>query len=323
MSNLTEHRGALSLLFIFGIAFIVFAGLPLAEAVVGLPLKAGPGFVVVAEGGASAIAPPSSKTAFVVAAELGVDYVQAEVRQTRDGALVAYHRDSIHDTSDVTRLYPDRAMGPLEGFTFEELSRLDLGGAFGKRHPDLAHPCFGGSRILSLPGLAGLALTGRRSSGLYLTLPPDSDIAAVMNVLRGSRFLNRGQILVEATSLEQLQILRAELPELYTFLAIPDDAHVDVRHLMIKADELGAKGVSLPSSKAFPWHIRRAKSLGLAPWVRDVESNWQVSMLRFSGAAGVVSKAPEEVLRHIGRPPYMPAEEMLNRMDAQSAVQGI
>ena len=92
---------------------------------------------------------------------------------------------------------------------------------------------------------------------------------------------------------------------------------------MIKADELGAKGVSLPSSKAFPWHIRRAKSLGLAPWVRDVESNWQVSMLRFSGAAGVVSKAPEEVLRHIGRPPYMPAEEMLNRMDAQSAVQGI
>ena len=205
--------------------------LPISEAIGAISPVGHGTFVVVAEGGASAIAPPSSLTSYLLATELGSDYLQAEVRQSSDGALIAYHKNSVHDSSDVERLFPSKAYGPISGLSFRELSQLDLGVAFGRQNPGLSHPCFGGSRILSLPGLATMALRGDRKAGLFLSLPEDVSEDAISELLRGSRYLQSGDIIVEAAGLGQLGRIRSLLPEAVVFLKIPEDVGVDVEAL--------------------------------------------------------------------------------------------
>jgi len=87
--------------------------------------------LVIAHRGESATAPEQTLVAFELAAELGADMIEADVRRTPDGRLVLLHDALLDRTTD--------GRGPLSALSFDELRQLDAGSWFSPR--------FAGERI--------------------------------------------------------------------------------------------------------------------------------------------------------------------------------
>src|SRR2546426_332500 len=79
--------------------------------------------LVIAHRGASAAAPENTLAAFRLAADLGADAVELDVRRTVDGQLVVIHDASVDRTTDGT--------GRVAALTLDQLRRFDAGRKFG------------------------------------------------------------------------------------------------------------------------------------------------------------------------------------------------
>ena len=104
---------------------------------------------LIAHRGASGLAPEHTLASFELAVDIGVDYLEQDLQQTRDGVLVVLHDDTLDRTArgpeaDCTGLVRDKTLAQLE--------RCDFGAWFGEEHPDVGHQ-FDGQRILTLAAL--------------------------------------------------------------------------------------------------------------------------------------------------------------------------
>ncbi|MFG1943810.1 glycerophosphodiester phosphodiesterase [Nonomuraea sp. NPDC048826] len=116
------------------------------------------GIANVAHRGASAHAPENTIGAFRLAARMGADLFELDVRETRDHALVLMHDTTLARTTDVESVYPERAPWRVSDFTLKEIRRLDAGSWFGS--------AFKGARVPTLRE----ALRAMRRTGLGLLL---------------------------------------------------------------------------------------------------------------------------------------------------------
>jgi glycerophosphoryl diester phosphodiesterase len=144
---------------------ILFAGVVVAFWLLALPSKgqalaqaAGiPRPVVIAHRGASYLAPEATHAAYVMARELGVDYLELDIQRTQDGVLVALHDDTLERTSNVAEIFPDRVTHGVDTFTFAELQQLDAGAWFNQRFPERGRKTFNGLRVLRLDDILSIA----------------------------------------------------------------------------------------------------------------------------------------------------------------------
>jgi glycerophosphoryl diester phosphodiesterase len=88
---------------------------------------------VIAHRGASAYAPHDTVAAAEEAVARGAEALEVDVRQTRDGHLVALFAPTLAPTTDVEQVYPGRAPWRVESFTLAEIRRLDAGSWFAPR----------------------------------------------------------------------------------------------------------------------------------------------------------------------------------------------
>ncbi|PYI82722.1 MAG: hypothetical protein DME26_16675 [Verrucomicrobia bacterium] len=113
--------------------------------------------------GANHYAPENTLPAFLKAARLGADYVEFDVRTTRDGRFFLLHDSQLDRTSN--------GKGPIAQALAEEVAKLDAGGWFGRP--------FAG---LHLPTLDEFLTAVPPSVQLYFdakAIPPDALSAAV------------------------------------------------------------------------------------------------------------------------------------------------
>lgn len=112
--------------------------------------------IVIAHRGASAYAPHNTVAAAREAVARGADVLETDLRQTRDGHLVALFHATLAPTTNVEEVFPHRRPWRVESFTLAEVRRLDAGSWFGPEHA--------GERVPTLAQLAD-AVDG---SGLQL-----------------------------------------------------------------------------------------------------------------------------------------------------------
>lgn len=82
---------------------------------------------VVAHRGSSGSAPENTIAAVELAVHEQASFVEVDVQRTGDGELVVVHDTTLARTTDVARVFPDRAPWRVGGFTRAELDRLDAG----------------------------------------------------------------------------------------------------------------------------------------------------------------------------------------------------
>ena len=112
---------------------------------------------IVAHRGASYLAPESTLPAYLLARELGPDYLEMDVQRTKDGELIVFHDETLERVSDVQKIFPHRSGDPIGSFTFEELQKLDVGTWFNTRFPERARKSYENLKIPRLVDIVQIA----------------------------------------------------------------------------------------------------------------------------------------------------------------------
>lgn len=123
---------------------------------------------VIAHRGASYQAPESTRPAYLLARDLGADYLELDLQRTRDGVLVAVHDNTLGRNTNVAEVFPDRVDASVSSFTLDELKQLDAGNWFNEAYPDRARDDYAGLKILTLDEVIDIAERGENHPGLYI-----------------------------------------------------------------------------------------------------------------------------------------------------------
>ncbi|MBX3179050.1 MAG: glycerophosphodiester phosphodiesterase family protein [Candidatus Hydrogenedentes bacterium] len=147
-------------LFAFFVALAAPTAPAAAESTDLLPPPRHGGVYVVAHRGAHEDRPENTLAAYQRAIDLGADYVEIDVRTTKDGHLVSVHNRTVD-------AYTDDAKGNVADFTLAELKALDIGSRVDPKWKEERIPTF--EEILALC---------KGKIGIYLDLK-EADIATV------------------------------------------------------------------------------------------------------------------------------------------------
>jgi len=270
---------------------------------------------VIAHRGASYLAPESTVPAYLMARELGADYLEIDLQRTKDGTLVVVHDDDLSRTTNVADVFPGREKDTIDMFTFAELAQLDAGSWFNRAFPERARGSFKELRILRMDDVIAVAESGSKRPGLYIETKAASRFPGIeeqlVNVLKRRGWIGTGQAeptgrvifqSFEPGSLSKLKALAPGVPR----LLLLDEIMVDKEgfdSLMETAVDVGSGIGTWGTRWAFsphwsvavspgrylttwPWHTGRAHRAGLFvhPWT--INERWEMWMVTLSGADG-------------------------------------
>ena len=231
---------------------------------------------LIAHRGASAYAPENTVPAFRMAADQGAEFVEFDLRLTKDRQIICLHDDSLERTTDVEEVFPDRfrdvtrAGGPatkrwpLADFTLAELRRLDAGSWFG--------PSFRGTRI---PTFAETIESLRGRSGLFIELKAPELYQGIERMILAELKANgldqpgadpRTPVLLQSFTASSLQILAGTGTKLpLHFLVNAKDAPQWLTPEGLKRVKSFASGLSPEKTivRDQPDGIARARQMGL------------------------------------------------------------
>jgi len=149
------------------------------------------GVYIVAHRGYHVGVPENTLPAYRKAIELGVDFVEIDLRTTKDGKFIICHNNSVDK-------YVPGVHGKVRNFTFDQLRAFDIGSRIGPQWKGVRMPSF--EEVLDL-------CKGR--CGIYLDLK-DADIRPVADLIKAHGMTH--DVLWYA-SVGQLKELQAYCPE--------------------------------------------------------------------------------------------------------------
>lgn len=270
---------------------------------------------VIAHRGASHLAPESTLPAYLLAREMGVDYLEADLQRTADGAIVVFHDDTLAEKTNVAQVFPGRENDLIETFTYDELMQLDAGSWFNTAFPDMARPSFEGLRILTMRELIDISTATDDGPGLYLeTKAADRhagyeetivdmlrDAALVTSVGAGDSGSSKAPVIFQSFYPESLAELKRLAPHVPRVLLISLETEADSGwdYLAALAATEG-HAIGPIGFLAWPWRVGPAHRAGLIvhPYVINVP--WQMRLLSFFGADGFFTDVPEVALQVYG-----------------------
>lgn len=282
---------------------------------------------VVAHRGASHLAPEGTAPAYLLAREMGADYLEADLQRTADGVIVVFHDDTLARTTDVAKVFPGREDDFIETFTYDELMQLDTGSWFNEQFPERARPSFTGERILTLEQLLNIAASGTHRSGLYLETKASERHTGyevqIVDMLRDKHWLAPAGTAAPATtatgskvifqsfnpsSLEQLQQLAPHTARVL-LISTETEAEHGWDNLLNVAVDTG-HGIGPIGFLAWPWNTGAAHKRGLIVHPYTINASWQMRLLTLFGVDGIFTDRPEVALEVFGRVDHVDIEAL-------------
>ncbi|WP_052750405.1 MULTISPECIES: glycerophosphodiester phosphodiesterase [Pseudomonas] len=181
---------------------------------------------VIAHRGASYDAPESTRPAYLLARELGADYLELDLQRTRDGVLVVVHDDELSRTSDVAERFPERKHSPVSAFSLAELRSLDAGSWFNNAYPARARASFAKLSILTLDEVIDIAEGNpQRQPGLYIETKVPSQFPGIERQLEerleARGWLDRpGRVVLQTFDRNSLALLHEAMPQVPKILLL-------------------------------------------------------------------------------------------------------
>lgn len=174
---------------------------------------------LIAHRGASAYAPEHTLAAYELALKQGADFVEPDLQMTKDGVLVCLHDLSLERTTDVAKVFPDRAKEvkgrktwPVAEFTLAEIQKLDAGSWMSPKFAGARVPTFE-QMIETVKGKAGI-IPETKAPEVYGRLGLSME-KALMEVLKANKLDTPGAdpktpVIIQSFSADSLKALRRD-----------------------------------------------------------------------------------------------------------------
>lgn len=279
----------------------------------GIPEKA-----VIAHRGASWFAPEETEPAYILARELGADYLEFDIQLTSDGVPVLFHDDTLVRTTNVAEVFPQRKDAAVFAFTLAELKSLDAGSWFNIKYPDRARPSYKNLRILTLEEVIKIASSGRPGQRVYIESKTPEAYPGIeekiVSQLKNAGWLDKTKVVFQSFSLESLKRFKELAPEISRVYLVDEKMEKDAGWGKITKDAAdNATGVGPVGYIAWPWNISKAHKRGLIVHVYTIDALWQARLVNLFGADGIFTDRCDMLLRHYGRDNKTDPAEILRK----------
>jgi glycerophosphoryl diester phosphodiesterase len=247
----------------------------------------------VAHRGASSYAPENTLASIRQGIDLEADVIELDVQRTKDGKLVIIHDTNLARTTDVERLYPDRAPWNVADFTFAEVRGLDAG--------SWKAPQYAGEQI---PTLAEAINVIRKSrSGLLLELKSpelypgiEAEVAAQMRAFRGyvKSAVAAGRLAVQSFNFDSMRTYKGLEPAVPVGL-LGTPTLPELPELATWADQINPHFLSIDAA-----YVAEVHRLGMDCLVWTVDGAPAMNLAIDLGVDGIITNQTD-VLRQVLR----------------------
>jgi len=223
--------------------------------------------VTVAHRGASGYAPECTLASYRLGVKMNADYIEIDLRETKDGELVVMHDDTVDRTTD--------GRGRVREMTLAEIRTLDAGSWFNEKHPMYARAEYADEKVPTLREI--FEAFGRDTR--YMLEPKDPDehpgmeekIWALIEEYDLSGFVAVQSF--SKASLQKIRALDSDVP-LFQLLWHNRSARVSQQTL----EEIGtyANGIGVNFLRIDESYVQKVKHSGLSLYPYTV--NYQVNM---------------------------------------------
>jgi glycerophosphoryl diester phosphodiesterase len=227
---------------------------------------------VVAHRGAHTGIPENSIPAYSKAIELGVDFVEVDIRTTKDGQFVSVHNREID-------AYVPGVSGLIKDFTLAELKNFDIGSRVG--------PEWEGTRIPTFEEILELC---RGKCGIYLDLK-DAPVKPLIELIKAYGMEN--EVLWCLTDVSEMQEVAGTCPEC---ILMPDPGgDLEITEIIRRFRPRVVAPVWRDFSKQLVDECHAAGSIVIVD-ERNKDS-WKTALVW--GANGIQTDHPEELITFI------------------------
>ena len=308
---------------------------------------------IIAHRGASYLA-QETRPAYLLAREMGVDYLELDLQRTKEGVLIALHDDDLRQTTNIAEVFPGRKADTVDTFTFTELQSLDAGSWFNMRFPNRPRASFKNVRILRLEDVMDIAEGGSHKPGLYIETKSarrfpgiEKQLVEILTArgwirplamgVSGSPPTERVQVPArvifqsfEADSLARLKELTPQVPA--TLLIDEAMMRKDGWDAILRSAKQVAVGIGTWGyrwSRDPGWSVKDAPNRYLTVWPSytgqahragllvhpwTIDDRWEMWMVSFFGADGFFTNRPDSALLFYGRTDHIDLKSMWERI---------
>ena len=290
------NRGLAALSIVAGLLFAAFA-------LTSQPIKphsyfAEADFLVIAHRGGAGLRPENTIAAFAHSADLGVDVLDMDLRQSKDGALIILHDRKVDRTTD--------GHGRADSLTLAQLQSLDAGYRFSA--DDATYP-FRGKHI-TIPTL-GEVFTAFPQMRFVIEIKEDSDVLALAFCNTIKRYNFEQQVLVASFRDRPLETFRRACPQVATSAAFGAGLKFTLLHW------LRLDAAYHPAHQAFQFpqsiggialvdrrYVQRAHAHNVEVYVWTVNDTADMRPLIDIGIDGLTTDNPDRLLKTLYGLPY-------------------
>ncbi|MCS0790391.1 glycerophosphodiester phosphodiesterase family protein [Cytobacillus pseudoceanisediminis] len=225
-------------------------------------------FQSIAHRGASALAPENTLASFEKAIELGFDYIELDVRLSKDKQLVVIHDANVLRTTD--------GEGLIEDLTVKEIKKLDAGSWFS--------PAYAGERI---PLLNEVLKEVSGKTGIIIEMKSPENQPGMTEILADmlNSYKPDNQIKVQSFHINEIKKFHQLAPEISAGLLL--SKHLDLFHLASYREFASFLSVHhLLLSKSF---INQAELFGYEIYSWTISKQYQFADMQRLGVHGIIS----------------------------------
>jgi len=300
---------------IIGILIIALAAAMLYLRLAGRPgdalqLRQNSGFsrdmTIIAHRGASHLAPEETIPAYLLARDMGADYLEIDVQRTRDGDLIGLHDDSLERTTNAATVFPGREKEPASSFTTEDLLSLDAGSWFNRTYPNRARETYKDLRIIRFSEFLEIAAEGEAKPGIYIeTKSParhpgieEEIVEALDETGWFKRKVKVGPaVIFQSFDLNSLKRFKELAPEVPRVLLISQTMEKEKgwTPLLEEARPL-IQAIGPVGYLMWPWNTGKAHRMGLIVHAYTLNSGWQMRLADWFSVDGFFTDRADQAL---------------------------
>jgi len=254
------------------LVFSCFALITFGQRTVAPLPKCKNGFIVIAHRGSHLIKPENSIAAIEEAISLGADYVEIDLRTTRDGHLVLIHNETVDHTTS--------GKGRIQDLNLEEVAKLTLNAKDG--------------HLYSLPSFMQALKVCKNRINIYLDFK-EADVAQAYEEIRAAGM--EKQVLVYINKAGQYRAWREIAPQMPLMSGLPKLTKKE--ELITFLDKMPLEATDNISD---PVLVAALKESGLSVFL-DVQMadedpvKWKAAMDK--GVQGVQTDHPEALIKYL------------------------
>ncbi|WP_074493451.1 glycerophosphodiester phosphodiesterase family protein [Mucilaginibacter polytrichastri] len=236
-------------------------------------------FIVIAHRGDHVYFPENTLAAYAQAIKDGADYVEIDLRTTKDGKWVSLHNESVDRMTN--------GKGLIKNLTFDEIKKLKIAGSDSLKN-----------QVYRIPGFEEILSLCKDKIYIYIDFK-EANPALIYPLLK--KFGMEKQVLVYINSAAQFTQWRQAAPKMPLMLSLPDDAKDSIGVIgfinkyqpdILDGDfkQYNTKLVALATSYHIPvWPDGQSGSEGPAVWDEAIGK----------GLAGLQTDHPEALINYL------------------------